>query len=132
MKFAVVLLVFALCGTFAEPAFDPMGMATDVAQGGINLAGNIIHGIFGGHGGQGGVQTGGGAKGSGGANAGGDGGVNISVGVNADANAQIQLIISLIKKIQQAIASKNLAQIAGYITQIIQQVWYSELFRFEK
>lgn len=129
MKFAVVLLVFALCGTFAKPQIDPVG----IAQGGINLAGNIINGIFGGHGGhgghggQGGVQTGanGGAKGGAGANAGGGGGVNVSVGVNADANAQIQLIISLIKKIQQAIASRNLTEIAGYITQIITQVWYS-------
>lgn len=106
MKFAVVLLVLAVCGaTIAEPQLGPIKFGLHLGHQGIKFAGNIIDSIFGNH-----------HKNNGG------GGVKVGATTKAGANDQFQVIIELFEKIVKAITSGNFRQITIYITQIISKL----------
>lgn len=126
MKFAVLLVVFAVCGTLAEP-FNPfnivhqalqtgknaarggINLAGNAVNGGLNLAGNVLDGFFGHGHGQNGHGKGGGK---------GDGkGVN-QAGVGD--NSEIEIIISLIPRIGTAISSGNWKEAETLVQQLLQ------------
>lgn len=142
MKFAVLLAVFAVCSTFAEPQFNPLrmglnfgraGMKTgeNAARGGLNLAGNIMDSIFGhghhgkhrggnhghGHGhGKHGHHGGGGVEIGGGAK----GNAGADAGINSRAYKQISVIMTLLEHIGAVFAGGNLTEALTTIQQFRQ------------
>lgn len=114
MKFAILLAVFAVCGTLAKP-WDPIRsglnlgkhvihLGEDAAKGGIGIAGNVINSIFGGHDHH---SDGKGGDGKGGKQAeGGD-------------NAKIQIIITLIQRIESAFSNGNFSEASTLVDQLL-------------
>lgn len=119
MKFAILLALFTVYGTFAEP-LNPLNIGLhlghqgakagiDAANDGLNVANNVIHDIFGGgHGHKGGVQAGVGGK--------------IGIKISAQANAQIQAIIKLIGRIGADFSSGNFTAALTLIQQLLADI----------
>lgn len=97
MKFTVVLLVFAVCGTFAEPQSNPLKVELNEGSTGKNIASNILGGIS-------------------------EAGASVSGGASASINTEIQITLNLIQCLQQANSNGNIGQSTMSITQLLSKL----------